>query len=126
MSIPQGYAAHPSAPGWMYQLANPNNVVQVPNVAPGPSPYHDQPLGGYQQPTYGQADSSLVDEEIAGLKTFGKGDTTYIKFPKVANVGDTAAMTLRFMPPWRACEKFPYLKVNRHRLPQGIIPESKK
>lgn len=131
-TIPAGWAPHPNAPtAWMYEVANPSNVQQIPPpaVAPPPpampaAPAYSYPMGGGAAPTYGTADSSLVEEEINALGKGGR-DAIYLDFPKLSHVGEEASLVLRFLPPWSVDERLPYLSATQHSLPAGLVPDLK-
>jgi hypothetical protein len=75
---PAGWAAHPTSPGWFYELANPANFKQEPElralpaapapVAAAPGNPFAAPGGGnpFQQPTAGVATSPAAGFQPAG------------------------------------------------------------
>lgn len=131
MAIPVGWQEHPHYPGWMYELANPANVqrIQPPPVAAPAMPVAPATPAHWPAtptPSYGLADSSLIEGELARSKRRGeKQSLVYIDFPNVSRVGDEVEIMLRMLPPWSPTVRLPYLNGHRHRLNSAIVPDAK-
>lgn len=138
MSIPNGWAPHPEAAGWMYELANPANVQQIPQDAP---PQPPQPPQQPQQPqqaqpmhppqpaqqTYGQLSVEAAKAEHDNLVSRQQGGTErlFIDFPslKGQNAGASTYRIVRFLPPWSVeCKGEAWAKTARFRLPADLCP----
>jgi hypothetical protein len=128
MSIPNGWLAHPDAPGWMYNLSNPSEMAEVPAAPAAPAPVvAAAPVTAAAPPTpmdappagIGTQDVETGQEEYKQGQMRG-GD--YMDFSKLKNVGESEDLTVRFMPPWQAGMKRAYVKAIRYRLYADLVP----
>lgn len=142
---PAGWIAHPSAPGYWYNPANPTEMctVAAPPAAPVAPAYAASP------PSYGappapsgayapvgpapaassgwqDADPSKLDEG-AKKHIFQKrhGDVLYLDFEKVETVGATTDLFVRLLPAPLGADPNPYLGTARHRLSADLDPNAR-
>jgi hypothetical protein len=124
MSIPAGWAVHPSSPAHMYELANPQNVHPIQQPAAVAAPVAAQATPPVHNNAYGVSDVN-IDEELAGMASGGFGDTIWLDFDKLNNVGEESELLLRFLPPWAIDQSHPYAAGLRHRIWKSLVPDSK-
>lgn len=131
-NIPHGWAAHPSAPGWIYELANPANMAQAPVAAPPPPPtpqHAQQPQQGYAPPQ-GQAavgDGStrpdwMDDVDADYVAANDRGGHKYLDFDECKKPGDASVLRVRLLPPRISDLRTPYIKTAQHRIYADLCP----
>lgn len=129
--IPNGWAAHPNAAGWMYELANPNNMKEIPEVPAAPpappaapagppmpagygSDFSDAPGGASAAAppaaapapggaSYGSMSMDAARAEHANLtsRLEGKSDRVFLDFEKLTKPGQKDELVVRLLPPWQ-------------------------
>ena len=123
MSIPAGWAAHPSAPGWIYNTVNPAEMREF--SAPPPAPA--VPPAAVGQMGYGTLDVEAASVEHDALQARAAGQFDRKMFIDFADLGGAinseATLLVRLLPPWASGSRYAWAKSARYRLDAGLIPD---
>lgn len=111
MTLPQGWAQHPSDPQWAYELANPQNLqpmsafTQAPAAAAPAAPQqpapHDLPQGMQAADMNVEAWLQQQEQQARATLGFSSGadkNTIWVDFGSIENVGDESLLTVRVIP----------------------------
>jgi len=113
MTLPTGWALHPQNPQFMYEVANPANVLAIPAAHVAPAPQPAQPA----EYSYGALDVDIAAQQYDALGKFGdRGEELWLDFDKVSRVGEESILLVRLLPPWAKGEREANVLQVRHRV----------
>ncbi len=144
MQLPPGYLIHPQNPAYMYnpqtgEVLEAQAAVAPPvPPAPAPAPYATPapapmaapaaaPVPAAQAvPSYGAVDVGAMGQDSQSVFT-GGGKRIYINMPQTpSNVGESASVSVRLLPPWTPQRSFAHVKYAEHRLNASLVPDAGK
>jgi hypothetical protein len=93
----------------------------MPMAAPGP------PVPAAQAvPSYGAVDVGAMGQDSKSVFS-GGGKRIYINMPTTpSNVGESASIPVRLLPPWTPNRSFAHVKYAEHRLNASLVPDGGK
>ena len=127
MQLPPGYLIHPQNSAYMYNPQTgevlPAQAAEPPAVPPAPAPAPVVPAA-QAVPSYGSVDVTAMGQDSQSVFS-SSGKRIYINMPTTpTNIGESASVPVRLLPPWTPNRSFAHVKYAEHRLNAGLVPDS--
>lgn len=129
MQLPSGFLVHPENPAYMYN-AQSGEVRELQSAVAPPVPTAPAPApvvpAAQAVPSYGAVDVQAMAQDSQSVFS-STGKRIYINMPKApSNVGESATLPVRLLPPWTTTRSFAHVKYAEHRLHAGLVPDAGK